>query len=367
MADLLRKYLSLYSSTTNSFGTGTGVTITPNTVVGLPTDTEITLTFDRQVAGKLERIIGTISGGNFVPRVRGADGTTEQAHTSPTVEMIWNAADENDSIDWALAEHTQTGAHKETALDSMIAGTEARGDVIVHNGTIWSRLALGATGKALVSDGTDAVWGDVASFWANVPGTPTRVSDTQFTITDTSNTNKYDLLFKKGVLLKWDESGTFQTAMVISSSYSSNAVTINIVGDSLTAGFTLMKYAIPEALVKTFPIVGTLPASATTGISYTWITESDMYFLSADLVLDTAGSGAGSTVVDINDDGSTKWTTKPTITTTGTTDLDNVADNPSTAVAAGSEITVDVDSTVATAPSDAYVKVYYYPVSWRYR
>ena len=35
-----------------------------------------------------------------------------------------------------------------------------------------------------------------ASFWANVPGSPTRVSDTQFTIADASNANKYELLFK---------------------------------------------------------------------------------------------------------------------------------------------------------------------------
>lgn len=118
MADYFKKYKSLYSSTSNSFGTGTGETVTPASVSGLPTDTEITLTFDRvdstgaETPNKLERIKGTISGGNFVIAERGVDGTTEQAHTSPVVEMIWNADDWNDLITGLLVEHTQTGLHK---------------------------------------------------------------------------------------------------------------------------------------------------------------------------------------------------------------------------------------------------------------
>lgn len=113
--DKFRKYKSLYSSTTNSFGSGDSETITPASVDGLPTDTDITLTFDRTVTGKVERIIGAISGGNFVsntsPTGRGTDSTTDQAHTSPTVEMVWNSADWNDAIDGILVGHTQTGLH----------------------------------------------------------------------------------------------------------------------------------------------------------------------------------------------------------------------------------------------------------------
>jgi hypothetical protein len=123
MANLLRKYLSLYSSTSNSFGTGTGETITPNSVSGLPTDTELILTFDYhksdgslQDASKIERIRGQITGGNFVISERGVDGTTDQAHTSPVVEMIWNAKDWNDFIDWALVSHNQTGYLKGSAV-----------------------------------------------------------------------------------------------------------------------------------------------------------------------------------------------------------------------------------------------------------
>jgi hypothetical protein len=146
MSDLLRKYKSLYSSTSNSFGTGTGETITPNSVVGLPTDTEITLTFDRVDAtgaatdAKMERIIGTISGGNLVVRTspatgRGADGTTDVAHTSPVVEMVFNAKDWNDSVDWGLVEHQQSGAHKAITSSLVTASNITASQVTSSNMT----------------------------------------------------------------------------------------------------------------------------------------------------------------------------------------------------------------------------------------
>jgi len=125
LADYFRKVKSLYSSTANSFGTGESETITPASVTGLPTDTEMVLTFDRTVSGKLERIKGTISGGNFVISSggRGEDSTTEQAHTSPTVEYIPNAADMNDMVTGILIEHGQTGVHDATKV-AMIAGAQ---------------------------------------------------------------------------------------------------------------------------------------------------------------------------------------------------------------------------------------------------
>lgn len=131
MADYFRKYKSLYSSTSNSFGTGTGETITPNSVSGLPTDTEIVLTFDRvnsqgvETPSLMERIKGTISGGNFVIATggRGYDGTTEQAHTSPVVEQIWNAKDLNDIVTGIITEHNQNGTHGAITSSSVVTFT----------------------------------------------------------------------------------------------------------------------------------------------------------------------------------------------------------------------------------------------------
>jgi hypothetical protein len=103
----LRKSNSLFSTVANSFGTGEAVTITPNSVVGLPTGNFV-LTFDRLASDgvtktptKMERIMGAVSGSNFVVASggRGYDKSTEQAHTSPVTEVIWNAKDWNDAVD----------------------------------------------------------------------------------------------------------------------------------------------------------------------------------------------------------------------------------------------------------------------------
>jgi len=132
MSAAMRKYKSLYSSTTNSFGTGTGETITPASVVDLPTG-EITLTFDRVDSSgtatptKMERITGSISGGNFIITTRGVDGTTEQAHTSPVVEMVWNAADWNAAVDSILAEHNASGVHTSISASSVNGNTVPTG------------------------------------------------------------------------------------------------------------------------------------------------------------------------------------------------------------------------------------------------
>ncbi len=114
MANYFRKGKSLFSTTSNSFSSGEGETITPSSVAGLPTDTEIVLTFDRTVSGKLERILGTVTGSNFVISTGGRayDGTTDTSHTSPTVEYIPNAADMNAMVDGLLIAHDQTGIHK---------------------------------------------------------------------------------------------------------------------------------------------------------------------------------------------------------------------------------------------------------------
>lgn len=129
ITDLLKKYKSLFSTTLSvGIGTGTSDTITPASVSGLPTDTLITLTFDRVDSGgvatptKLERIQGIISGGNFVSYTRGIDGTTEQAHAGGAViEMIWNADDWNDLVTWGLVEHNQLGGHTNITASNITA------------------------------------------------------------------------------------------------------------------------------------------------------------------------------------------------------------------------------------------------------
>ena len=291
-----------------------------------------------------------------------ADGTDQDHAIGQVVEFV-------PDISWAQAindvittEHNADGTHKETALDSMITGTEASGDIIYHNGTIWTRLPKGTDGQALVLASGLPSWGQAGSAtWTAFTGA--YASGTTITISGLDTTT----YMVKGTLLKWQKSDdTFKTGMVISSSFSTNT-TLTIIGSTVEAGDKTFYYG-PKANKETFIIAGTFPSAATTNLSKTFIPEAPIYVLGADLVVDTAGSGTGSTVVDINDDGTTMFTTKPTLTTTGTTDLNNVSDAPATAVAASSLITVDVDSvTATTAPSNGYVALYYYPVDMRYR
>jgi hypothetical protein len=121
MADKFKKGKSNFATTlVTGIGTGTGDTITLNSTTGLPTDTEITLTFNRVTSGGvvnstsvMERITGTISGATLTSYTRGVDGTTEQAHAGGTVvEYIPNAADMNDQVDGILVGHNQDGTHK---------------------------------------------------------------------------------------------------------------------------------------------------------------------------------------------------------------------------------------------------------------
>jgi len=129
MSDYFRKYVSLFSTTlSSSIGTGTEETITLASVTNVPTDTEITITIDRVDSSgsatptKMERITGTLSGSNLTSYTRGADDSTEQAHSSgAVVEMVWNAADWNSSIDGFLVEHNQTGIHEDTLVTTLKA------------------------------------------------------------------------------------------------------------------------------------------------------------------------------------------------------------------------------------------------------
>lgn len=162
--DKLKKYKSLYSSTLSTgISTGTSDTITPASVVGLPTDTAVTLTIDRvdssgvATPSKMERITGVISGGNLTSYVRGIDGTTEQAHSAGAViEMILNADDWNDMVDWGIVEHNQDGTHK-VALVTTLKASGAVVNTGTSDVTIVTPKALADSDYSTATDITDAV------------------------------------------------------------------------------------------------------------------------------------------------------------------------------------------------------------------
>lgn len=214
---MLRKYKSLYSSTCSTFSTGEGVTITPASVTGLPTDTEITLTFDRvdssgtKTPSKMERIRGTITGGNFVISSGGrAVEGTEQVHTSPVVEMIWNADDWNDTVDHILTEHNQDGTHKDTLVTSLKA-TGAVVNTGTSDVTIVTPKALADSDYAKTTDIT--VTPDSTTTFTNKRINPRIVTAASYTTDtgtalDVSTCDEFDVTAQAGALKLNNPSGS---------------------------------------------------------------------------------------------------------------------------------------------------------------
>jgi len=224
--------------------------------------------------------------------------------------------------------------------------------------------ATGATGPVGATGAAGS--GASAAFWTTVPGTPTRVSNTQLTITDASNANLYDLVLGPGTLLKWEASGGgFRVAKVVSATYAADAVTIDIVGSVLAAGFTDMKYCLFTCPMEQFLVPGSQYVA--NGVGKIWYAPMGFYPISCDARVLTAGV-TGSGTWDINDDGTTIFGgTSCEIAAAGTSDLNNAAAAPETPVAVGSAVTLDCTAVCTTPAVDAYIYLFYMPISWRYR
>mgnify|MGYP001208144123 CR=1 FL=1 len=184
--DIFRKGKSNFATTlVTGIGTGTSETITLNSTAGLPTDTEIVLTFNRVTSSGVvnptslvERIRGKISGSTLTAYTRGVDDTTEQAHSAGTVvEYIWSGADLNDLISGLLVKHNQDGTHKPllTSITSYTpdAGGTAAIDLTKGNihsitmpeGNITISASNGATGQCFIIEITQDGTGSRTVTW----------------------------------------------------------------------------------------------------------------------------------------------------------------------------------------------------------
>jgi hypothetical protein len=202
---------------------------------------------------------------------------------------------------------------------------------------------------------------DHPDFWELGP-TATRVSDTQFTVSDPSNASRFDLIFAPTKIIRWFTSGAARrTAKVISSSYLNDIITVNIVGDLFEAGANAVEYAYGDIKWKDFQIAGFIGTGP--GQGETFPMPYAAYIISIDAFVAVAGT-TNSLVVDVNASGNTLLTTKPTITTGTTSDIENMCDAPHTAVAKGALITIDVDATCTVQPQDLMVRMYFYPAAW---
>lgn len=200
-----------------------------------------------------------------------------------------------------------------------------------------------------------------SSFWTLMPGTPTRVSNTTFTVTGDVTT-----YVAKGMIIKWTESSTVRNAMVsIPSTYGAPNTTITIVGDTMTSiDASSLKYCLvgAEMFTARFAIAGTIGATATDVANAYYATEP-MRVIGADLQVGTAGT-TNSTTIDINKGGTTMFTTKPTLATTVATSPTPFTADTATSLALGDKVTIDVDAIQTTSAIDLYAQLYLFPTRY---
>ena len=198
-------------------------------------------------------------------------------------------------------------------------------------------------------------------YWATVAGTPVRVGNTSFTITDTTNANLYDLLYSRTTVLKWTDTGVTKLGMVVSAVYAANAVTITIVGDTLTATATMstFTYSHEKCVPKVFAIAGTIATG--TDLTGKYKAPCAMKVFGADGLHGTAGT-TNATTYDINKNGTTMFTAKLSIASAATVG-DGFTANDSTTLDLDDIISVDCDSVSTTAPVDVYIYLFTFPLN----
>jgi hypothetical protein len=236
----------------------------------------------------------------------------------------------------------------------------------VKIGNLYLGLGTGTpTGaKALLGDGS---WGTIASgssFWTLMPGTPTRTANTTFTIT-----GDYTTVIKKGMIIKWAESSTTRWGMVsIPSTYGAPNTTVTIIGSTMASiDASSLKYAMigAEPFAWKFAVAGTLGATGT-DVANKRYAEEPMIVLGADIQHGTAGVTT-TFVSDINKNGTTMFTVKPSLATTVASSPTPFTADTATTLALGDYVTVDIDTiNTGTLAIDLYISLYVFPSRYEF-
>lgn len=240
------------------------------------------------------------------------------------------------------------------------------GDIIYGGASgVATRLGLGTAGQVLkVNSGANGIeWGTSSggtSLWTAITGT--RASNTTITVSGDQTA-----IFKKGMIVRWQESGVDKIGMVsIPSTYSSPNTTITIIGDTCASiDSNSFKYSVilgAEPYIVKFAIAGTIGATATDAANAYYATEP-MRVLGADLQVGTAGT-TNSTTIDINKGGTTMFTTKPTLASTVATSATPYTADTATSLALADKVTIDIDAVQTTAAIDLYVQLYLFPTRY---
>lgn len=250
--------------------------------------------------------------------------------------------------------------------DAKIPNTlvDAKGDIITATAdNTPARLAVGNNNEVLTADSSTATglkWaaasGGGTSLWTAI--TATRVSNTTCTVVGDQTA-----IFKKGMIIRWQESAADKVAMVSIPSTVSTDTTITFIGDTMASiDSNSFKYSVilgAEPYIARFAIAGTIGATATDVANAYYATEP-MKVIGADLQVGTAGT-TNSTTIDINKAGTTMFTTKPTLATTVASSPTPFTADTTSALALGDKVTIDIDAVQTTAAIDLYAQLYLFP------
>ena len=247
------------------------------------------------------------------------------------------------------------------------SGTQYRIAYYATTGTAVSEASAITAARALISDANgvpthSTVTADELSqarVWVAMP-TVTRTDGDTFTIPDTGNAGNWDKKLDRLRVIKWTDT-TVHMAIVKSSSYAANVVTVEIAGDTLdtTATFTSFYYTTIPVKVVTFAIAGTI--AVVTDLSRKFYADCAYRVLMGKANHGTAGT-TNATTYDVNKNGSTVFTTKLSVSSADTTGDDTSANND-TSLANEDYISIDCDSVSTTAPVDAYIDLYLFPTN----
>lgn len=218
-------------------------------------------------------------------------------------------------------------------------------------------------GNVMTSNGTDWVSMSSAPFWTLMLGTPVRASNTTFAVT-----GDYTNLIKKGMLIKWTESAVTKWGMVsIPSTYGAPNTTVTIIGNTMASiDASSLKYGTigVEPFAWTFATAGTLGATGT-DVANVKYAEEPMVVLGAEIAVRSYGV-TNNTTIDINKNGTTMFTTKPTLVSTGSMSLAPFTADNSTTLALFDMVSIDIDAIQTTPAVDLYVTLYVFPSRYEF-
>ena len=192
-----------------------------------------------------------------------------------------------------------------------------------------------------------------SSIWTAINATRTSVN----TFTMDGNYSA-SILYKRGLVIKWQDDTGMRCGMIVSTSYASNVTTFTIVGDSLSASAVDFRYTHISIQVAKFVIAGIIGASGT-NVANIFKPEEPVRLVGATLYVNAAGT-TGNTVVNFQMNGSNLFTTAPYLASTQSYSLP-FSPISGTLITENDIVSMNIITPQTTPCSDLYANLLIFP------